>query len=135
MENGLQLIRSFGEISGIQLNIGKTKAMWLGKLANQKDKPQWFVFLKWIDNPTRILGIFFCYDSKGNNQHNFDKLQTSLDMWRSKDLTLLGKALIIKVLGVSPLIYSASNNDVPKEVIGNVQGRLSNFYGKTNKTR
>ena len=31
VENGLQLIRSFGEISGLQLNIGKTKAMWLGK--------------------------------------------------------------------------------------------------------
>ena len=81
MENGLHLISSFGEISGLQLNIGKAKAMWLGKLANHKDKP---LSLKWVDNPTRILGIFFSYDSKGNNQHNFDikvqKLQTNLDM-------------------------------------------------------
>ena len=137
MENGLQLIRSFGEISGLQLNIGMTEAMWLGKLANQKDKP---LSLKWVDNPTKILGIFFFHDSKGNNQHNFDikvqKLQTNLDMWRSRDLTLVEKVLIIKALGVSPLIYSASNIDVPKEVIGNVQGRLFNFFnGKTNKTR
>ena len=43
MENGSQLIRSFGEISsGLPLNIGKNKAMWLGKLANQKDKPLGF---------------------------------------------------------------------------------------------
>ena len=43
--------------------------MWLGQLANQKDKP---LSLKWVDNPTRILGIFLSYDSKSNNQHNFD---------------------------------------------------------------
>ena len=135
VENGLQLIRSFGEISGLQLNIGKTKAMWLGKLANQKDKPS---SLKWVDNPIRILGIFFSYDSKGNNKQNFDlkvqKLQTNLDMWRSRDLTLFGKVLIIKVLGVSPLIFSASNIDVPKEFIGDVQGRLFKFLWKK-KTR
>ena len=51
-------------------------------------------------------------------------------MWRSRDLTLFGKVLIIKTLGVSPLIYSASNIDAPKEVIGNVQGRLFKFLWK-----
>ena len=136
VENGLQLIRSFGEISGLQLNIGKTKAMWLGKLANQKDKP---LSLKWVDNPIRILGIFFSYDSKGNNKQNFDlkvqKHQTNLDMWRSRDLTLFGKVLIIKVLGVSPLIFSASNIDVPKEFIGDVQGRLFKFLWKNKQDK
>ena len=136
VENGLQLIRSIGEISGLQLNIGKTKAMWLGKLANQKDKP---LSLKWVDNPIRILGIFFSYDSKGNNKQNFDlkvqKLQTNLDMWRSRDLTLFGKVLIIKALGVPPLIFSASNTDVPKEFIGDVQGRVFKFLWKNKQDK
>ena len=56
-------------------------------------------------------------------------------MWRSRDLTLFGKALIIKVLGVSPLIYSASNTDVSKEVIAKVQGRLFKFLWKNKQDK
>ena len=125
LENALRLIGSFGEVSGLMLNIKKTKAMWLGDLANQKDQP---FNLTWVKDPTRMLRIFLSYDIQGNNKNNFDlkiqKLQTSLDLWRARDLTLFGKELIIKALGVSPLVYSAYNTDVPREVVRNVQGRL-----------
>ena len=55
VEKGLQIVMDFGEISGLKLNIEKTKAMWLGKWAGNKNKP---LHLKWINNPTRILGIY-----------------------------------------------------------------------------
>ena len=55
--------------------------MWLGKWANNKDKP---LHLRWVSSPTRILGIYFSYDEKGNNEMNFDlkinKLQAKLDI-------------------------------------------------------
>ena len=47
------------------------------------------------------------------------KLQTNLDIWRSRDLTLFGRILIIKSLGISELVYCASNVDVLEEVINN----------------
>ena len=125
VEKGLQIVADFGAISGLKLNIKKTKAMWLGKWANNKDKP---LHLKWVSSPTRILGIYFSYDEKGNNEMNFDlkinKLQAKLDIWRSRDLTLFGKTMIIKTLGVSSLIYSASNINVPNDIAGNVKRRL-----------
>ena len=34
VEKGFNIITAFGEISGLKLNIKKTKAMWLGKFAN-----------------------------------------------------------------------------------------------------
>ena len=34
VENSLLLLREFGKISGLKLNIDKTKAMWLGRWAN-----------------------------------------------------------------------------------------------------
>ena len=55
--------------------------MWLGKWSGDKSKP---LCLKWVSSPTRILGIYFSYDEKGNNEMNFnlkiDKLQT---IWES----------------------------------------------------
>ena len=69
VENSLRSVNSFGDISGLRLNIEKTKAMWLGKWVNRTTKP---LSLKWVKNPTKILGIYFSYDSEGNNQLNFD---------------------------------------------------------------
>ena len=51
-------------------------------------------------------------------------------MWRSRDLTLFGRALIIKTLGISNFVCSASNIDVTKEIINNVQSRLFKFLWK-----
>ena len=136
VEKGLQIVADFGKISGLKLNIKKTKAMWLGKWANNKSKP---FNLKWVSSPTRILGIYFSYDEKGNNEMNFNlkinKLQAKLDIWRSRDLTLFGKTMIIKALGVSSLIYSASNINVPNDTAGNVKRRLFSFLWKNKRDK
>ena len=136
VEKGLQITVDFGEISGLRLNLEKTKAMWLVKWSGNKDKP---LQLKWVSNPTRILGIYFSYDEKGNNEMNFNlkinKLQTNLDIWKSRDLTLFGKVMIIKALGVSSLIYSASNINVSKDIIINVKGRLFRFIWKNKRDK
>ena len=39
VEKGLQIAVDFGEISGLGLNLEKTKAMWLGKWSGNKSKP------------------------------------------------------------------------------------------------
>ena len=52
VENALQILVDFGEISGLTLNKEKTKAMWLGRSANNKDKPLGF---KWVSRPTRFI--------------------------------------------------------------------------------
>ena len=54
MEKGLQIAVDFGKISGLRLNLEKTKVMWLGKWSGNKNEP---LHLKWVSSPTRILGI------------------------------------------------------------------------------
>ena len=129
VEAALAVVNQFGEISGLKLDIEKTKAMWLGKWANKRDKPLNF---KWVHCPTRFLGIFLSYDKKGNDNFNFNlktqKPQANLDMWRTRERK--GKVLILKALGISSLVYSASNVDVPGEVIDNVKGRIFRFLWK-----
>ena len=128
VENGLRIIKEFEEISGLKLNIEKTKAMWLGKWSKVKRKP---LNLKWVNCPTKILGIHFSYDDKENNELNFNlklqRLQSNLDICCSRDLTLFGKVLIIKTMGISSLVYSAANTDVPSEVINVVKSKIFRF--------
>ena len=78
-------------------------------------------------------------DEKVNNEMNFnlkiDKLETNLDIWKSIDLTLFGKVMIIKALGVSSLTYSASNINIPKDIISNIKGRLFRFIWKNKRDK
>ena len=110
VRRGLEIVEEFGKIAGLCLNVKKTKAIWLGKWAKSRSNP---LGMKWTRSPVKILGVYFSYDDKGNDELNFNQklkvLQTKLDMWSSRDLTLFGKVMIIKTLGISQLIYSASN--------------------------
>ena len=72
VEKGFQIVADFGAISGLKLNITKTKAMWLGKWVNNKNKP---LHLKWVCSPTRILSSYFSYNEKGNNEMNFNLIK------------------------------------------------------------
>ena len=107
LEKALKIVGDFGRIAGFSLNVKKkktTKALWLRKWKNNRNKP---LDLKWFHSPVTILGIYFSYNIKDNNELNFDKkiqkLQTKLDMWSSRDLTMFGRAMLIKTLGISQL--------------------------------
>ena len=119
VEKALEIVDNFGLPAGLKLNQKKTKAIWLGKWDNSKS------------NPVKILGIHVSYDKKGNNQDNFNhklqKLQTNLDLLRARDLTLLGRVLIIKSLALSQPIYSASNLNVPQEITPIIETKLFTF--------
>ena len=117
VENALKTVGDFGRLAVLKLNIKKSKTICLGKWEKNKSYP---LQLKWLYSPVCLLGIHVSYDEKGNNElKNFNlkirKLETNLDMWRSRDLTLFGKVPIIKSLGLSQLIYSASILNVPEE--------------------
>ena len=136
VENALKTVRDFGRLAGLKLNIKKSKAIWLGKWEKNKSYP---LQLKWLHSPVRLLGIHVSYDEKGNNELNFNlkirKLQTKLDMWRSRDLTLFGKVLIIKSLGLSQLIYSASILNVPEDIASTVKTKLFSFLWKNKRDK
>ena len=136
VENALKTVGDFGRLAGLKLNIKKSKAIWLGKWEKNKSYP---LQLKWLHSPVRLLGIYVSYDEKGNNELNFNlkirKLQTKLDMWRSRDLTLFGKVLIIKSLGLSQLIYSASILNVPEDIASTVKTKLFSFLWKNKRDK
>ena len=130
VEKALNIVNDFGRIAGLHLNMKKTKAIWLGKWANNKTKP---LDMKWMHTPVKILGIHFSYDNKGND--DLRKLQTKLDMWSARSLTLFGRVLITKTLGISQIIYSASNIEVPEEIAGTLKKKLFNFIWKKKKDK
>ena len=136
LERALKITDDFGRIAGLSLNVKKTKAIWLGKWANNKNKP---LNLKWLHSPVKILGIHFSYDEKRNNELNFtqkvQRLQTKLDMWSARDLTIFGRAMILKTLGLSQLVHSASNLVVPQGIADIVRTKSFKFLWRNKKDK
>ena len=126
----------FGATFGLKLNVKKTKAIWLGKWSTNKTKP---LQEEWLNQPVKIVEIYFSYDENKNNHINFDlkiqKLQTKLDLWKARSLTLFGRVLIINSLGLSQIVCAASNVNVLNEIIYAIKNKFSVSFGTTKKTK
>jgi len=136
VEKALEVVKNFGILAGLKLNRKKTKAISLGRWERNKSNP---LQLKWLHSPVKILGIYVSYNENGNKQINFNlklrKLQTNLNMWKARDLTLFGRVLIIKSSGRSQLVYSASNLTVPQEITPIITTKLLNFLWKNKRDK
>lgn len=130
-EKVLKVIDDFGKVAGPKLNKHKTIGMKLGILRNNNDN---ITNIKWTSDTIKALGIYFGHDKKLRTKLNWeDKIKTvekSLDIWRRRKLTLLGRILIAKTFAISKLVYLASSIACPEEYIKKIQRILYNFIWK-----
>ena len=118
------LIETFGNISGLRLNIKKTKALWIGskkdcdlKLLSEKD-------FKWPKKKVKALGVWLSTDPNIiislNYNEKIEKIRSILECWKFRRLPLLGKIAVLKSLVASQLVYIFSplqtNHEAIKEI-------------------
>ena len=136
LHESMSVLGKFGDISGLKLNRKKTKALWIGSLKNNKTKP---LEINVSIDPIKVLGTYISHNCDKNNNLNFflkiEKMETKLNIWLCRDLTLMGRTLLAKTLGISKLVYTASMLTVPQEVIKRVQMKLFNFLWKNKKDK
>ena len=124
----LKLLNEFNECSGLEINNTKTEAMWLGEWKDKTDEP--FDF-KWPKEPINALGVSFSYNHANADRLNFGEkilsLVKTLNTWKRRNLTLYGKINIVKTLGISKLIYSASVLPVPVHYIQEINKLIFDF--------
>ena len=96
VKNDRSLFSLFRAISA-KLNVSKTEAMWLGAWKDRQDKP---LGLRWVQK-MKILGVVFgIVDvNRDNWEPRLSKLDKSLSLWKSRSLSLIGKVLILNILG------------------------------------
>ena len=64
-------------------------------------------------------------------------MDTKLNMWQTRDLTLYGQTMLVKSLDISKIVYAASMLSVPETVVKTVQDRIFIEYscGKIKKIK
>ena len=122
----LNILRQFGRISGLNLNLSKCEGLWLGKDKNRQKKCN-LCGIKW-PNQTKCLGIYvgYCFDKnlKKNWDDKIDKVKQILDKWRDRELSLFGRIQIIKTFAVSQFVLPASLLVVPSDITKKIESLL-----------
>jgi len=108
----------------------------IGTASKNKIEPLKFQCPK---DPIKFLGTYLSHDAAANNNNNFyikiRKMETKLNIWQSRDLTLFGRTMLAKSLGLCQLIYTASMLSVPETVIQQTQSKLFAFLWKNKRDK
>ena len=108
----------------------------MGSWRNRKDTP---FNLKWPKESVCALGIHFSNSKEVSDKLNFheklDVLEKALNNWKRRKLTLLGKINIIKSLGISKLIFTASVLPTPETFYEQVNKITFNFIWDSKKAK
>ena len=134
----LNEIEIFGSFSGLKINRTKTEGLWIGKLKHCRDK---YANINWTDKPVKALGIYFGHDKnecdKLNWEKRIEKMNNLFLAWGKRNLTFLGKILIIKSLVIPIFTYLATVCVVPVQYRKEIESKCFKFIwkGKPDKVK
>ena len=110
----------FSKYSGLNINIEKSQLVFIGPW---RIKPNVPYEVEIIEASFNMLGIYLGSDKiECNNKNIIEKtkrMSTKLNIWSLRGMTILGKVLISKSMGISNIVYSLScvsskDNDIDK---------------------
>ena len=139
VKNVLIELEKFGEISGLVCNLSKCEAMALGDSEEEKITYNG-IEIKWVKK-MKITGITFGNNTEQNRKQDVDdaisKMKTQLQIWRGRNLSLLGRIQIVKTFGISQILYVSNMLSITNEEMRAIKDIIANFIwnGKTPKVK
>ena len=136
--NAMNEIEIFGSFSGLKLNRNKTEGLWVGKLKHSKDK---ILDINWTDKPVKALGVYFGHNKseceKLNWETKIEKMKKLIKAWEKRNLTMIGKILIIKSLILPIFTFCATSNVIPCKYIKEIERSCFRYIwdGKNDKVK
>ena len=109
LREALSILDRFYAISGLKINVEKTKAIWIGALSNSDIRICRNYNLDWTNGHFKILGVTFTtevFDIWDVNVPTIiNKVESLLKQWSKRRLTLFGRITVIKSLALSKFIH------------------------------
>ena len=124
--------KNFETFSGLKLNLSKTEIIPLGKMSNTIPLiPPDLKQVKVTQLPFKALGTWFSTNETEiltlNTKERLKKMNTTLNIWISRNLSLLGKITIIKSLILPQISFMFALIYIPKSILEQIDKMLNNF--------
>ena len=132
LEKAIEKFRRFEEFSGLKLNLSKTELIPIGNLKNENIQlPESLIEINVKHGPFKALGIWFTTDTKVSTELNIEdrlkSMETLINIWRSRNLSLKGKTTIIKTLILPQIQFLFSMIYIPENIIERIDKMLFNY--------
>ena len=103
------ILRKFYNLSGLKVNEDKTKALWVGAMCKSEKRMCKEYNLDWDQTPLTILGVTFTAEVFDIWDYNIEdilhKVNSLINIWSKRKLTLPGKITVIKSLILSKFTH------------------------------
>ena len=115
------LFIEYEEFSSLKVNSEKTEVCGIGVKKGIIEALSGFRVVNLIKDYILILGCCHSYDNELANNKNYvtllENVQSVLNLWSSRGLTIGCKMLVFKTLGISKMQYLAQMAHVPRHII------------------
>ena len=132
----------FKEVSGLKVNLSKTEIIPIGIVSNTNPVlPREIIDIKIKHGPFKALGIWYTLIEHEQKSLNFDKrlktMQSLMNIWRTRSLSLKGKILIAKTLLLPQIQFLFNMLAVSQATLRKIDEMLFDFLwnGKPHKIK
>ena len=99
----------FGRCSGCKINLAKTEAIWIGSKRGCQDFPLRNQGITWKISQFKSLGVNFSLNLglifDLNYKEKLKRMTQTINCWRMRGLSLIGKVCVIKSLVLPQLLF------------------------------
>ena len=126
----MRVFSNFENLTGMKISYEKTSIYRIGSLQNSNARFFSNRKVNWINTPLNILGIYVSHDWDECLKLNYEPLITKtrdiLNVWKLRNLTLLGKIQIVNSLIASLFVYRM--NVLPQIPMAKPLGMLYKYF-------
>ena len=123
-------IGEFSKISGLEVNLTKSECLIMSFEVNLNQFSESFLGIPIVDN-LKILGHFYGKSEQVCNYQNFysklEKIKKVLNIWKQRNLTIIGKTVLINSLSISLFLFNAQIETPPADFIKLVEELHKDF--------
>jgi hypothetical protein len=128
----LNILEIFRQYSSLRINVKKSEAGWLVSYKkNDFIKQEGLKYIDFDSSGIKILGVYFTNNKQLDYKNNLERVlinfKTTLNIWRSRNLTLIGKIQILKSLALPKLYYVCSKKYISNDYIQSVESLMKDF--------
>jgi hypothetical protein len=117
LQSLFSLFEKYERASGAKLNIAKSHGLLFGSWKNRVNLP---VQLNWSSDAITVLGCRVANIESADWDSLVAKLEQQLSLWKQRQLSFRGRALIVNTLGLSLFWYQATIFDLPKMTVAKI---------------
>ena len=129
----------FSSFSGFKLNMSKCEVSGIGALKGVATALCGVKNVDLCESFIKILGFNFSYNRKLSCDKNFvsilNKIVNTLNVWKMRQLTLIGKIVIFKTLAISKIVYVSSICSIPKCILDELNKMHKEFIWDNKKAK